>query len=242
MHCGRQLVPPSIAPPPRRLQPNNFLVAPDGALKLADFGLARPFGSPERRYTAQVFAKWYRPPELLFGSTCYGPGVDVWAAGCVFAELLARRPWFPGESDVEVLSKIFTALGTPTDPEWGGMRAMPGFVEFAPTRAPPLAELFPAAGADALDLLGRMVSIDPRRRISAADALAHRYFRSDPQPTPADALPRPHRRPAAAAAAAPAADGGGAAQRPPVEDADGGSGGGGGMSLGAAFDDAAAAD
>jgi cyclin-dependent kinase 7 len=121
------------------------------------------------------------------------------------------------------------------------MRAMPGFVEFAPTRAPPLAELFPAAGADALDLLGRMVAVDPRRRISAADALAHRYFRSDPQPTPADALPRPHRRPAAAPAAAAAADGG-AAKRPRVEGADGGSGGGGGTSLGAAFDDAAADD
>jgi serine/threonine protein kinase len=56
-----------------------------GELKLADFGLARIFGSPDRKFTNQVFARWYRPPELLFGSTLYGPGVDVWAAGCVFA-------------------------------------------------------------------------------------------------------------------------------------------------------------
>jgi hypothetical protein len=67
----------------------------------ADFGLARFYGSPDRRYTNQVFARWYRPPELLYGSTCYGPGVDVWAAGCIFAELLLRRPWFVGESGAQ---------------------------------------------------------------------------------------------------------------------------------------------
>lgn len=55
-------------------------------MKLADFGLARMFGHPEDgRFTAQVFTRWYRPPELLFGSSCYGPAVDMWAAGCVFA-------------------------------------------------------------------------------------------------------------------------------------------------------------
>lgn len=57
-----------------------------GEMKLADFGLARMFGRPEDgRYTSQVFTRWYRPPELLFGATAYGPAVDIWAAGCVFA-------------------------------------------------------------------------------------------------------------------------------------------------------------
>lgn len=55
-------------------------------MKLGDFGLARMFAGPEDgRFTSQVFTRWYRPPELLFGSTCYGPAVDVWAAGCIFA-------------------------------------------------------------------------------------------------------------------------------------------------------------
>ena len=55
-------------------------------MKLADFGLARAFGSPEAgRYTSQVFTRWYRPPELLFGASTYGPAVDMWAAGCIFA-------------------------------------------------------------------------------------------------------------------------------------------------------------
>uniref|UniRef100_A0A1D1ZS62 [RNA-polymerase]-subunit kinase n=1 Tax=Auxenochlorella protothecoides TaxID=3075 RepID=A0A1D1ZS62_AUXPR len=192
----------------RDVKPDNFLLASSGALKLADFGLARPYGSPDRPFTHQVFARWYRAPELLYGSTCYGPGVDVWAAGCIFAELLLRRPWFSAESDVGVLNKIFTALGTPRDANWGGLRAMPAFVEFQPTPPAPLRSLFPnvaVAPDDALDLLSRMVCLAPAQRISAADALRHRYFRVDPAPTPQERLPKPGRagvRVAAAAASA----------------------------------------
>jgi len=178
----------------RDIKPNNFLVAANGTLKLADFGLSRIYGSPERRYTNQVFARWYRAPELLYGSTCYGPGVDIWAAGCMFAELLLRRPWFPAETDVGVLTKIFTALGTPTDAEWAGLRYMPGFVEFQPVSAPSLKSLFPGAPEEALDLLARMVALDSRRRPSATDCLKHRYFRADPAPTPPGQLPKPHPR------------------------------------------------
>lgn len=184
----------------RDIKPNNFLVTASGELKLADFGLARVYGSPDRRYTNQVFARWYRPPELLYGSTCYGPSVDIWAAGCIFAELLLRRPWFVGESDVEVLTKVYMALGTPTDESWAGLRAMPAFMEFQPTPAPGLRKIFPAsivgASDDALDLLSRMMSLDASRRISAADALQHRYFRMEPLPSGVDQLPKPRVRPA----------------------------------------------
>lgn len=176
----------------RDIKPNNFLVSANGELKLADFGLGKIYGSPQRAYTNQVFARWYRPPELFYGSTCYGPAVDMWAVGCVFAELLLRRPWFPGESDVEVLTKIYTALGTPTDKEtWAGLKNMPNFVEFQETPAPPLKTIFPNASEDALDLLSRLMSFDAARRISATEALRHRYFKIDPLPTPLDHLPKP---------------------------------------------------
>ncbi|CAI5484738.1 unnamed protein product [Closterium sp. Yama58-4] len=75
------------------MKPNNLLIGPTGELKIADYGYARLFGSPDRKLTHQVFALWYRAPELLFGSKAYGSGVDVWGAGCVFAELLLRRPF-----------------------------------------------------------------------------------------------------------------------------------------------------
>mmetsp|Transcript_7358 Transcript_7358/g.19680 ORF Transcript_7358/g.19680 Transcript_7358/m.19680 type:complete len:364 (+) Transcript_7358:317-1408(+) len=183
----------------RDVKPNNCLLASDGQLVLADFGLARTLASPERDktrpYTHQVFARWYRPPELFFGASSYGFGIDVWAAGCIFAELLLRRPWFPGNNDIDQLGKIFQALGTPNESTWPGLSSLPAYVEFQPVTAPPLRSLFPAAvSADALDLLGKMVSLNPAHRPTAAEALSHSYFTSDPPPTPHHLLPRPKLR------------------------------------------------
>lgn len=67
----------------------------DGQLKLADFGLARSFGSPDNM-TSEVVTRWYRSPELLFGAQHYSGGVDIWAVGCIFAEIVLRTPLFPG--------------------------------------------------------------------------------------------------------------------------------------------------
>ena len=114
----------------RDLKPNNLLIAPDGTLKLADFGLARVFGSPDRTLTNQVFQRWYRAPELLYGARSYGPAVDMWALGCIFAELMLSRPYFAGTSDLDQLAKVFAALGTPTEEDWPGMRTLPDFVEY----------------------------------------------------------------------------------------------------------------
>ncbi len=111
-----------------------------------------------------MFARWYRPPELLFGSTCYGSSIDIWAAGCVFAELLLRRPWLPGSSDIDQLGKIFQALGTPTPESWPTVQQLPNYVEFQKVAPPPLRQQFPQAGEDALDLLSLMVSLDPSKR------------------------------------------------------------------------------
>ena len=62
----------------------------------------------------QVFTIFYRAPELLFGARHYGAAADMWAVGCIMAELLRRRPLFPGNSEIDMLSKIFTVLGTPS--------------------------------------------------------------------------------------------------------------------------------
>jgi serine/threonine protein kinase len=66
----------------------------------------------------RAFGRWYRPPELLFGCRYYSTAVDVWSVGCIFAELMLRTPYLPGESDMDQLKTIFRALGTPTEEEW----------------------------------------------------------------------------------------------------------------------------
>ncbi|GBG83995.1 hypothetical protein CBR_g37868 [Chara braunii] len=178
----------------RDLKPNNLLIAQSGELKLADFGLARIFGSPDRKLTNQVFARWYRAPELLFGSRQYGPGVDIWAAGCVFAELVLRRPFFQGSSDIDQLSKIFAAFGTPREAQWPDVSCLPDYMEYVHFPAPPLSSLFPTASEDALDLLQKMFAFNPNHRISAQQAVEHRYFTTEPAPTRPELLPRPPRK------------------------------------------------
>lgn len=179
----------------RDIKPNNMLLAPTGELKLADFGLSRVFGSPDRRYTNQVFARWYRPPELLFGATLYGGAVDVWAAGCVFAELLLRKPWLPGVSDIDQLGKTFAALGTPDEATWPGVKQLPTYIEFQKVPPQPLRTQFPNAADDALELLCAMMALNPLKRCSAAEALQHPYFTTNtPLPTPPGLLARPQSR------------------------------------------------
>ncbi|XP_041027172.1 cyclin-dependent kinase D-3-like isoform X1 [Juglans microcarpa x Juglans regia] len=175
----------------RDMKPNNLLIGLNGQLKLADFGLARIFGSPDRKFTHQVFARWYRAPELLFGTKQYGSGVDVWAAACIFAELLLRRPFLQGSSDIDQLGKIFAAFGTPKPSQWPDMLYLPDYVEYQHVPAPPQRSLFPMASEDTLDLLSKMFTYDPKARISVQQALEHRYFSSAPLATDPDKLPRP---------------------------------------------------
>lgn len=112
-----------------------MLISADGQLKLADFGLARDFADPGYKMTCQVITRcgvclvhvdndldsrnrWYRPPELLFGCRYYSTAVDIWSVGTIFAELMLRTPYMPGETDMDQLKTIFRALGTPTEEEW----------------------------------------------------------------------------------------------------------------------------
>uniref|UniRef100_A0A0M3IE84 Cell division protein kinase 5 n=1 Tax=Ascaris lumbricoides TaxID=6252 RepID=A0A0M3IE84_ASCLU len=112
----------------RDLKPQNLLINNNMQLKLADFGLARAFGIPVRCYSAEVVTLWYRPPDVLFGAKLYNTSIDMWSAGCIFAEIAnAGRPLFPGADVDDQLKRIFRMLGTPTDDTWPSLSQLPDF-------------------------------------------------------------------------------------------------------------------
>lgn len=89
----------------RDIKGSNLLVNNEGILKVADFGLANFSNSGNKQpLTSRVVTLWYRPPELLLGSTAYGPSVDLWSVGCVFAELLIGKPILQGRTEVVKLT------------------------------------------------------------------------------------------------------------------------------------------
>nr|DAD41133.1 TPA_asm: hypothetical protein HUJ06_015456 [Nelumbo nucifera] len=169
----------------RDIKGSNLLIDNQGNLKLADFGLARSFSNDHNAtLTNRVITLWYRPPELLFGTTKYGPAVDMWSVGCIFAELLHGKPILPGKNEPEQLNKIFELCGAPDEINWPGVSKIPWYNTFKPTRPMKrrVREVFKHFDHHALELLERMLTLDPSQRISAKDALDAEYFWNDPLP------------------------------------------------------------
>ncbi|KAK4841956.1 hypothetical protein QYF36_013225 [Acer negundo] len=163
----------------RDLKPQNLLIdRRTNALKLADFGLARAFGIPVRTFTHEVVTLWYRAPEILLGSRHYSTPVDVWSVGCIFAEMVNQRPLFPGDSEIDELFKIFRVMGTPNEDTWPGVNSMPDFKSAFPKwPSKELATVVPNLDPAGIDLLSKMLCMDPSRRITARSALEHEYFK-----------------------------------------------------------------
>uniref|UniRef100_M3ZAW4 Cyclin-dependent kinase 7 n=1 Tax=Nomascus leucogenys TaxID=61853 RepID=M3ZAW4_NOMLE len=169
------------------LKPNNLLLDENGVLKLADFGLAKSFGSPNRAYTHQVVTRWYRAPELLFGARMYGVGVDMWAVGCILAELLLRV-----KIHIENLSTTTIHSWPRRKQNSIDMCSLPDYVTFKSFPGIPLHHIFSAAGDDLLDLIQGLFLFNPCARITATQALKMKYFSNRPGPTPGCQLPRPN--------------------------------------------------
>ncbi|KAF3926200.1 hypothetical protein ABW21_db0207364 [Orbilia brochopaga] len=178
----------------RDLKTSNLLMNNRGQMKVADFGLARTFGDPCPPLTQLVVTLWYRSPELLLGAEEYGPSIDVWSIGCIFAELILKEPLFQGKSEIDQLSKIFELMGVPTDADWPGWRRLPNsktllFPRNKQTTGHLLRSKFPLLTANGVALLASLLSLDPDRRITAEDALTHPYFSEDPKPKSEEMFP-----------------------------------------------------
>jgi len=164
----------------RDLKPQNLLINKKGQLKLCDFGLARVFGIPVRNgYSAEVVTLWYRAPDVLMGNVRYGTPIDVWSAGCIFYEMATGQPLFPGSQRNDQLERIFKLLGSPNEESWPGVVELPDYnltSEFSTYMAQPLSLVAPNMDELGLDLLSRMLQLDPTKRITASKAMTHQYF------------------------------------------------------------------
>lgn len=165
----------------RDLKPRNLLVNANSDLKIADFGLSRAIDCTEdtKQMTDYVASRWYRAPELLLETRDYGPAVDMWAVGCIFAELFKRKPLLPGLDAGHQLNYIFDVFGTPSETD---IALVPNskirrYLKSLPARKPKdLEVILPKASPLAIDLIKKMMTFNPQERITVEEALRHPYL------------------------------------------------------------------
>ncbi|GMT00542.1 hypothetical protein PENTCL1PPCAC_22716, partial [Pristionchus entomophagus] len=161
----------------RDMKPENIMCNGPELVKIADFGLAREIRS-KPPFTDYVSTRWYRAPEILLRSTSYNSPIDIWAVGCIMAELYMLRPLFPGTSELDQLFKIVTMMGSPSKDDWAegyqlGTAMNFRFQETPPT---PLESIVNTSSKDGLQLMKEMMEWNPEKRPSAILSLRSRYF------------------------------------------------------------------
>lgn len=184
----------------RDLKPSNILVDSKCSLKICDFGLARAAFRAESDadmvlWTEYVATRWYRAPELIMPqANNYGAPIDVWSAGCIFAEMLLRAPLLPGDDELDQLRRITEFTGTPSLEVISRLRnpkAQAYLKSIKPRPPADISTIFPpGTDPEALQLVKAMLDFDPRKRISAYDALMTNYFKEWRDPLGFG--PRPH--------------------------------------------------
>ncbi|RNF11090.1 putative protein kinase [Trypanosoma conorhini] len=163
----------------RDIKPENLLVNEDGTLKLADFGSCK--GAYSRQpLTEYISTRWYRAPECLLTDGYYTYKMDLWSAGCVFFEIMALFPLFPGNNELDQIHRIHNVIGTPP-PEVLNKLKRSGTrmdLEFPQKQGTGIAKLLPNASPEALDLLTKLLTYDEEHRVTAREALRHPYFKA----------------------------------------------------------------
>lgn len=161
----------------RDIKPQNLLVHPQTQqLKLCDFGSAKALikGEPNVSY---ICSRYYRAPELIFGSTDYTTAIDIWSQGCVGAELLLGQPLFPGDSGVDQLVEIIKVLGTPTKQEIRSMNSNYMEFKFPQIKGCQWKKIFRnKTPDDAMDFIAQTLAYTPSNRLKPLDGCAHSFF------------------------------------------------------------------
>ncbi|KAK2494557.1 hypothetical protein MC885_004681 [Smutsia gigantea] len=166
----------------RDLKPSNLLLNTTCDLKICDFGLAR-VADPDHDHTGflteYVATRWYRAPEIMLNSKGYTKSIDIWSVGCILAEMLSNRPIFPGKHYLDQLNHILGILGSPSQEDLNciiNLKARNYLLSLPHKNKVPWNRLFPNADSKALDLLDKMLTFNPHKRIEVEQALAHPYL------------------------------------------------------------------
>eukprot|EP01091_Cochliopodium_minus_P008875 TRINITY_DN2088_c0_g1_i2.p1 TRINITY_DN2088_c0_g1~~TRINITY_DN2088_c0_g1_i2.p1 ORF type:complete len:795 (-),score=255.96 TRINITY_DN2088_c0_g1_i2:79-2463(-) len=168
----------------RDIKPANILISNTGIVKLTDFGLSR-LKKPGKDLTNHVVTLWYRAPELLLGSKKYDEKIDIWAVGCILGEILVKKPILKGDNEFAQLGEIWKLCGTPDDwPEVVDLPLWKGFKPKQPKIAKSLYNNISLKSYDkyTLELLDKLLCLNPAERLNAGQALTHKYFWIDPMP------------------------------------------------------------
>ena len=167
----------------RDLTPSNILINKTGLLKIGDFGKAHIYHHPMKRVVCEMPSLWYVAPELLLETDYYGLEIDVWSAGCIIAEMARGQVLFGGDSPIDQMIIICKTLGTPTEEQWPEFKQLiDQQIELPPSQAPPLEQYFPNTNPLLIDLISKLLCMNPAKRLSARDALKHPFFDDIPAP------------------------------------------------------------
>jgi len=182
----------------RDIKPANILVMKQGIIKIADFGLARIFRNPllPLYQNGTVVTIWYRAPELLLGSNHYTTAIDMWAIGCIFAELILGVPLFQGKEkhskehngyEDDQVNQILKVLGNPLIEDWPDIQILPHYQQISKKNdfKSNLLSKFPTRKlcSEGYDLLSKLLTYNPETRATSQEALEHRYFTEPPEPS-----------------------------------------------------------
>ncbi|MDF1757078.1 MAG: protein kinase [Legionellaceae bacterium] len=200
----------------RDLKPANILVNSNCDLRICDFGLSRATqraldevrssssaaitssDSPDRsrklfrRLTNYVVTRWYRCPELAVGNHDAGEApADMWSIGCIFVELILKKPLFrDSSSNRSLMFLAIDILGVPKEEEqceWIENEEIRRVVKNHPRKTPKIDKILRQVDPVVVDLIKKLLEINPSKRITAVDALRHPFFNDYPY----DCIPEP---------------------------------------------------
>ena len=178
----------------RDLKPSNILLNNKGEIKIGDFGLARIFGKIDiKKYTNNVVTVCYRAPELLLGEKNYSTEIDVWSLGCILLELFTRKMTFRSDKEKDVFALICQKCGTPDEISWPGVTKLENYSKIIPETKyeNKLEKEYPNIDEVTMDLIKKMLTLNPKERIKIDEILKHPYLTThEPKMCKAEDMPK----------------------------------------------------